>query len=173
MTNGATNLTKSRQNDDVLSNITGVIRTNEPIYETNGYFYFEIEVERNGENRGAIAIGLSPASSFTEDHPGLAPNSFGYDSDGYVYCDTEKYYVGEEFEVGDIVGCYADFTRKVVYFTKNGFIVSEPVNNITKNLVSLPENLYPTIGMSSVGDLVKTNFGEETFVFDVEGKRFQ
>ena len=66
---------------------------------------------------------------------------------------------------------YADFVKEVCYFTKNGQIINEPMIDITGKFIPLPENLYPTIGLCSHGAAVKTNFGEEPLMFDVEGTR--
>ena len=34
----------------------------------------------------------------------------------------------------------------------------------------LPANLYPTVGLQTPGEVIDANFGQEPFLFDIEGE---
>ncbi|CAB4067212.1 RANBP9_10 [Lepeophtheirus salmonis] len=55
---------------------------------------------------------------------------------------------GPTFTTGDVIGCGIAFT-------------------------DIPSNMYPTVGLQTPGEVVDTNFGQEPFLFDIEGEMFE
>jgi Ran-binding protein 9/10 len=59
------------------------------------------------------------------------------------------------------VGCGIDFTRQAAFFTKNGAFLGPVFDN-------LEGQLYPSVGMRTPGEVVRANFGQAPFRFDIE-----
>src|SRR5690606_32332817 len=68
---------------------------------------------------------------------------------------------GPKFSLGDTVGCGIHYTKKEVFFTKNGKYLGCAFYNVCKKL-------YPTIGLHSYGERVTANFGSLPFKFDIQ-----
>ena len=52
---------------------------------------------------------------------GSENNSWGYHSDGRFYHEGEEDWgYGPNFATGDIIGCYLNFKKNMVFYTKNG-----------------------------------------------------
>uniref|UniRef100_A0A3P9PJG5 SPRY domain containing 3 n=1 Tax=Poecilia reticulata TaxID=8081 RepID=A0A3P9PJG5_POERE len=112
--------------------------------------YFEVTVNDTGV-RGMIAVGLVPQSHKLDHQPGWLPNSVAFHADdGKLYNGST---VGQQFGAkccrGDKIGCGISFDSDdgqiTVFFTKNGEEVSIPAS---------PEDLYPAVGMHSLGEEV-------------------
>jgi hypothetical protein len=41
---------------------------------------------------------------------------------------------------------------------------------LTTAFSDLPPNLYPTVGLQTPGEVIDANFGQEPFLFDIEGE---
>ena len=141
-------------------------------------FYFEIKVIDGGKN-DLICIGITEADPTTRS--GCCPGwdtfptlGIGYHGDdGNIFHksgNAELAYFAEKFTTGDVVGCLLYRARRedqeinLVQFTKNGKKVNVP--RIVKTKV-----WYPTIGISSPGASVETNFGQHPFLHRREGTR--
>jgi len=130
---------------------------------------------------------------------GWNPESYGYHGDdGKAFaCTGSGQNYGPRFGSGDIIGCGIDFTLRKAFFVKNGiwlgyiFDLSYPLSyankgNNTNNTRSgnaqranradtatssgnEPLLFYPTIGLQTIGETVKVNFGQAPFKFDING----
>ncbi|KAJ2892093.1 hypothetical protein GGI21_005688, partial [Coemansia aciculifera] len=81
-------------------------------------------------------------------------NSFSGDGRGSKY--------GPGFTTGDTVGCGVDFTKRRIFFTRNGFFLGYVFDRIDTS-----KDLFPCVGMRTLGEHVKANFGRKPFVFDI------
>ena len=128
-------------------------------------YYFEMTVIHAGEN-GAIGIGLTGKGSKLNRMPGWSKKTIGYHGDnGLVYSNSLKTKKGEDygptFGKDDVIGCGIDFQSNTVFFTKNGRSFGIAKRNWPR------ESWYPTIGLHSLNEKVKVNFGQEDFVFNI------
>lgn len=103
--------------------------------------------------------------------PGWRKGSWGYHGDdgkSYDGAGFVKEY-GPTFTTGDTVGCCIDFQRQIVFYTKNGERLDVAFTNLMFDGMDEREkdNIYPTVGLHSIGELVHINFGKESFMFDI------
>ncbi|XP_057829376.1 ran-binding protein M homolog isoform X6 [Cryptomeria japonica] len=126
-------------------------------------YYFEITVKDRGQ-QGYVSIGFTDRQFKAGRHPGWEQNSFGYHGDdGLVYRGQGK---GEQFgfptfTTGDTVGAGINYAAQEIFFTHNGkFLGSVPKDVIVP--------LFPTIGLHSLNEKVEVNFGQRSFVYDIE-----
>ena len=145
----------------------GSVRSSNAIPSSCNMYYFEMEVLNAGED-GAIGIGLTGKGSRLNGMPGWSKDTVGYHGDnGLVYYNYNinkkpmKMKYGPTFGTGDVVGCGIDFDSNTVFFTKKGISFGIAKTNLTK------QPWYPTIGLHSLNEQVKINFGQEKFVFNV------
>ena len=150
-----------------------MIFTTSPIPSNVKKYYFEIFVEKEGENQ-EICIGLTRANPEHKNgrYPGWDKNTVGYHGHtGHIMQDHayEFRVKSEKFGTGDKVGCV--FLREIIdgvplvlcFFTKNGKYLD--------TIRCLPDiEYYPTIGMGSNGASIKTNFGDNEFCYNISGK---
>ena len=123
---------------------------------------------------GAIGIGLTGKGSKLNQMPGWSKKTIGYHGDnGLVYSNSiqnkKGLDYGPTFGKDDVIGCGVDFESNTVFFTKNGRSFGIAKRNWPKQL------WYPTIGLHSLNERVKVNFGEDKFVFNISkytGKLF-
>ena len=143
----------------------GSVRSSAPIPSSCNMYYFEMTVLNAGED-GAIGIGLTGKGSRLNAMPGWQKDTIGYHGDnGFVYYNYKisknPMEYGPTFGVGDVVGCGIDFDSNTVFFTRNGISFGIAKTNWIK------QPWYPTIGLHSLNEQVKINFGQEKFVFNV------
>ncbi|KAF8912907.1 concanavalin A-like lectin/glucanase domain-containing protein [Gymnopilus junonius] len=88
--------------------------------------------------------------------PGWEPNSWGYHGgDGHsLAADKAGSQYGPTFGAGDIVGSF---------YTRNGTLIGSVFDNVGKS-----GELYPSVGLQRTGDVVRTNFGQSPFKFDID-----
>ncbi|CAG8730568.1 14508_t:CDS:2, partial [Acaulospora morrowiae] len=92
-------------------------------------------------------------------------DSWGYHNTdgGFFHCSREGRPYGPPFTTGDTIGCCLNFRDDKVFFTKNGERIA------SENLLEgLKGTLYPSIGMSSSGAIIKANFGHSEFQYRLE-----
>ncbi|XP_060568730.1 ran-binding proteins 9/10 homolog [Ruditapes philippinarum] len=83
--------------------------------------FFEIEILSMGKS-GSLAIGLVPDGFPDNLLPGLGQNSYGYNSDGRVYTESESgIKSGDAWKVGDIIKCKIVLWRLI--FTNNRKVI--------------------------------------------------
>ncbi|RIB20972.1 concanavalin A-like lectin/glucanase domain-containing protein [Gigaspora rosea] len=126
-----------------------IVRANHPTPPQCGIFYFEIKIINKGKN----GCQESKESEIW---------GCGYHGDdGYSFCSGGGGPYGPTYTTGDIIGCYLNFIKKMVFYTKNGVNLGIACN--------LPDNwkgiLYPCVGFRSQGGSVKVNFGHKTFKY--------
>ncbi|OQE29749.1 hypothetical protein PENSTE_c002G09687 [Penicillium steckii] len=143
------------------------LRADNPMPPQCGIYYFEIKIDSKPKE-GMVAIGLSSPKASTERLPGWETESWAYHGDdgksffGESQGQGRSY--GPTYGVGDTVGCGVNFSTRSAFFTKNGVFLGTAFSG-------LPEiSLYPSVGMKRQPPVcLKTNFGQEPFVFDIDG----
>ena len=119
-----------------------------------------------------IAIGLATNEANRNiNYLGWGKDTIGlHGLDGNIHHGSYKEVeVADKFTTHDTVGCEVktikldESTYHVVQFTKSGLKIGSP-----RYMVNV--ELYPTIGMRSQNDLVVTNLGEASFMYDTKGK---
>ncbi|KAI8080167.1 concanavalin A-like lectin/glucanase domain-containing protein [Gilbertella persicaria] len=138
------------------------IRTNFPMRPQCGVYYFEVRICSNGLD-GLFAIGICTRQAKLDRLPGQDVDSFGYfGQDGQVYLEKQSKHGGPSFSSGDIVGCGVNFANSTLFFTKNGISLGCEYEFHQDRLY------YPCIGLSTPGEKVAANFGQEPFLFDIQ-----
>ena len=127
---------------------------------TSSLPYYEIEVLSLGE-KGTIAVGAAAVDHYLARQPGWVRRSIGYHGDDgklFHHSGTGVSF-GPSWRLHDTVGIgIRKHTRHVtdddevqVFFTRNGV-------ELGHTTMKVPESgLFPTIGMHSVGEMVKVN----------------
>ena len=139
------------------------VRANNSIPKSCGIYYFEIKILSKGRD-GYIAIGLSSRKAATNRLPGMEKNSYGYHGDnGCIFpgCHLGKSY-GPTYTTSDSIGCGLNTITNTCFYTKNGIFLGNAFQNV-------PANFYPTVGLQTTGETIAANFGQEKFIFDIEG----
>lgn len=151
-------------------NLCLTLRTDIPIPNSVGLYYFEVEIIHIGDT---IGIGfINKDFNLQNKIPGWESNSIGYHSDdGLLYlCNSigEKY--GPVYTTGDFIGCCINTIEKYVFFTKNGEKLKQISYKDDLNMNSSIE-YYPAIGMRKHKQEIRCNFGQSKFFFDFETYR--
>ncbi len=140
------------------------VRATHPIPASCGIYYFEVRIVSKGRD-GYMGVGLSAQGVNMNRLPGWDKHSYGYHGDdGHSFCSsgTGQAY-GPTFTTGDVIGCGINLVDGSCFYTKNG-------HNLGTAFTDLPGQLYPTVGLQTPGEVVDANFGQEPFLFDIEGE---
>jgi len=140
------------------------VRATHPIPASCGIYYFEVKIVSKGRD-GYMGVGLSAQGVNMNRLPGWDKHSYGYHGDdGNSFCSsgTGQAY-GPTFTTGDVIGCGLNLIDRSCFYTKNG-------HNLGVAFTNLPSFLYPTVGLQTPGELIDANFGQDPFVFDIEGE---
>jgi len=140
------------------------VRATHSIPASCGIYYFEVKIVSKGRD-GYMGVGLSAQGVNMNRLPGWDKHSYGYHGDdGHSFCSsgTGQSY-GPTFTTGDVIGCGLNLIDRSCFYTKNG-------HNLGVAFTNLPSYLYPTVGLQTPGGLIDANFGQEPFVFDIEGE---
>lgn len=142
-------------------------RANRPVPNMTIVYYFEIYVANKGE-KGFMGVGLTSKKVEINRLPGWDEISYGYHGDdGHFFESAGKgISYGPTYTTGDTIGCGINFMTRELFFTKNG----EFLGIASKNVI-IEENLYPTAGMQTNGEMIDVNFGQKPFKFDIESYR--
>ncbi|ORX41668.1 hypothetical protein BCR36DRAFT_587878 [Piromyces finnis] len=140
------------------------VRSNMPIPNRHQVYYYEVKIMfRRSEWPNFGAIGYCTRHMELSNRPGYSKNSSGYcnyTGDHYEHGNWTHY--GPSYEVGDVVGCCINFIDKKVFYTKNG-------KNLGMTGIAIPDQpIFVCIGLYT-GSEMKVNFGQEPFIFDIEG----
>ncbi|KAG4305188.1 hypothetical protein PORY_001358 [Pneumocystis oryctolagi] len=138
------------------------VRANNPIPSRCGLYYYEIEILSKGYE-GLIGIGFCKSTVPLNRLPGWESDSWGYHGDdGHSFCcqGIGKEY-GPKFTKGDIIGCGINFSSGTGFYTKNGVYLGIAFRD-------LKGTFYPSVGLRTLGEHVRANFGKKPFVFDIE-----
>lgn len=130
------------------------VRADAPVPKTGAaFYYYEMFIESAGAS-GFIGIGLSAGDVQLTRLPGWETRSWAYHADdGHAFAGSgvgEVY--GPTYTTGDTIGCLWDLTDASVTFTKNGKSLGVAFKGVTGEL-------YPTVGMRTVGEVAVANFG--------------
>lgn len=140
------------------------IRTDYPMPRQCGIYYFEVTVVSKGKEGRMIGIGVGGPKVVLNRIPGWEPDSWAYHGDdGNIFSSTTsgKAY-GPKFSTLDVIGCGVNFRTGCIFFTKNGHYIDVAFSNIKQ------ERLYPMVGMKKPGEILRANFGQTQFVFDID-----
>ncbi|TRY75293.1 hypothetical protein TCAL_01336 [Tigriopus californicus] len=143
------------------------VRATHPIPTSCGIYYFEVKIVSKGRD-GYMGVGLSAQGVNMNRLPGWDKHSYGYHGDdGHSFCSsgTGQAY-GPTFTTGEVIGCGINLVESTCFYTKNG-------HNLGVAFKDLPPNLYPTVGLQTPGEIVDANFGQEPFLFDIEGEMME
>uniref|UniRef100_A0A914DK08 Ran-binding protein 9 n=1 Tax=Acrobeloides nanus TaxID=290746 RepID=A0A914DK08_9BILA len=140
------------------------VRANCPIPKTCGVYYFEVLIASKGLN-GYMGIGLSERNVNLNRLPGWDQISYGYHGDdGNFFASSGKgIEYGPTFTTGDVVGCGINFVTREIFFTKNGINIGVAQRNIP-----IINDLFPTVGMQTMDEMVDTNFGQKPFIYNIQ-----
>jgi len=140
------------------------VRATHPVPASCGLYYYEIRVVSKGKD-GYMGVGLCASDVNMNRLPGWDKHSYGYHGDdGHSFCSSgqgQKY--GPTFTTGDVIGCGINLMDGTCFYTKNG-------HNLGIAFRDLSPNLFPTVGLQTQGEVLDANFGQDPFVFDVEGE---
>uniref|UniRef100_A0A0R3P9J5 B30.2/SPRY domain-containing protein n=1 Tax=Angiostrongylus costaricensis TaxID=334426 RepID=A0A0R3P9J5_ANGCS len=137
-------------------------RADYPIPPQCGVYYFEITIVRG--LKGCMGVGVCGKSVNLNRLPGWDRYSYGYHGDdgNFFSFSGNGVSYGPKFTSGDVVGCGINLVNKTIFFTKNGVhlgIASRDLEHI--------DDLYPTVGLQTTGEVVDANFGQRPFRFDI------
>lgn len=138
------------------------VRANHPIPSSTGLFYYEATVLSRGKD-GFIGVGFCCEDVLLTRLPGWEDDSWGYHGDdGHSFCcqGTGQEY-GPKFTTGDVIGCAINLVSGECFYTKNGV-------HLGIAFTGLSGDLYPSIGLKTLGEQVRVNFGAQPFVFDID-----
>ena len=108
-------------------------------------------------------LGIGFSNVQLNELPGLDKNSYGYHGDdGTMWASGSKEKEGPTFTTGDVIGCCFNLIEKQIFFTKNGKKLDIAIKGVTST------TLFPTLAMSSPGEIVQANFGQSEFIFDLD-----
>lgn len=145
------------------------IKSDCPVPGLCGVWYYEVEILSCSRDL-MLSVGFCTAAAHLKKMPGLESNTWGYHSDDgkAVACQTPGSEYGPVFGCGDIIGCGLDFTMGTIFFTKNGIALGDAFENLEmKDSKTLGEiEYYPCMGFKPSVRL-KTNFGDEEFIYDI------
>jgi hypothetical protein len=143
------------------SHDVGTARTEHPFPSNRLIVYYEVTIIDAGV-RGSIGVGLTKEQFILNRKPGWEEDSYGYHSDGKKYTDgTKGENYGPAFTTGDTVGCGINYDKQEIFFTLNGHYLGPAFKKVTSTY-------YPTVGLHSNGEIVRANFGQNPFKFNIE-----
>ncbi|CAG8600211.1 13003_t:CDS:2 [Acaulospora morrowiae] len=148
----------------IESGLTAAIRSERPIPEEAGIYYFEVDVINSGP-RSVIGIGLAGKEVGLNEQPGWSYSSIGYHGDdGLLFVEGD--YNDVIYEIlycsGDTIGCCLNYYDDIVFYTKNGINLG-----IASTKIFMGDK-YPMVGVEDPSVQVEVNFGSRPFNFDIE-----
>ncbi|KAI9722138.1 MAG: hypothetical protein M1828_004820 [Chrysothrix sp. TS-e1954] len=141
------------------------VRADAAMPQECGIYYFEVTILSKGRD-SQIGVGFSAAKVALNRLPGWETESWAYHGDdGYIFCQTAtgKSYANK-FGYQDVIGCGINFRTGCAFYTKNG----QQLGTAFKEL-DTSKPLFPSVGMKKPGEMIKANFGQGLFVFDIDG----
>ncbi|VEU24327.1 DEKNAAE105643 [Brettanomyces naardenensis] len=149
------------------------VKTNEPVGQQLGIYYFEVEVVFGLSSSSDVSIGYMNVdpheSSLVSDLRGHDDGSWGYNGrDGkltYFAYGKLNSQTCATFGNGDVIGCGVNFGRNKIFVTKNGVFLGEAFE-----IPHRYSRLYPVVSLGQ-WNAVRGNFGmdpERAFAFDID-----
>ncbi|KAI2630075.1 ran-binding protein [Xylaria nigripes] len=137
-----------------------------------GIYYFEVTILSKRKDEVNVSVGFVGKNVSLSRPPGWEPDSWGFHGDdGEIYAGndagnnaghhTGKKYADTHFGGGDVIGCGVNFRTGQAFFTKNG-------RNLGLAFRDVKGQLYPAVGMKKAGEVVRVNFGQSPFVFNID-----
>jgi len=138
-------------------------RANHPIPPAYDIYYFEVTILDKGR-KGHISVGFASSDVSLNRLPGWERDSWGYHGDdGNAFASArDGTPFGPRFTTGDVIGCGIDFTLSKAFYTKNGVMLGFAFEYIGRD-----KELYPAVGLRTINEAVKVNFGQDSFVYDI------
>ncbi|KAF2205325.1 Ran-binding protein-like protein, partial [Delitschia confertaspora ATCC 74209] len=141
------------------------VRADYPMPRQCGIYYFEVTVVSKTKEGRQIGVGFSGPKVPLSRIPGWEPESFAYHGDDgqcFTNTTTGKLY-GPKFGSSDVIGCGINFRTATAFFTKNGVNLGIAFRDLKTD-----RKWFPTVGMKKPGEILRANFGQEPFVFDID-----
>ena len=120
--------------------------------------YFEVKILSKGE-KSTIGIGMAEKGYRLDCQPGWLEHSIAFHcDDGYLHYNgtNEEFFNARRISENDTIGCGINKTTEnatgsvIVYFTHNGKEIGQ-----REMFDNNADNLYPTVGMHSLGEAIK------------------
>ncbi|KAL6993093.1 RING-type E3 ubiquitin transferase [Sarracenia purpurea var. burkii] len=120
------------------------------------------------ETPGIQQLGWATLSCPFTDHKGVgdADDSYAYDGKRVSKWNKEAEPYGQEWVVGDVIGCCIDLDHDEILFHRNGSPLGIAFSCIRKMVPGL--GYYPAISLSQ-GERCELNFGARPFKYPIEG----
>ena len=111
-----------------------------------------------------IAIGFAHKDTSLSVLPGTNHISYAYHGNGLKF-DGSAYgkQYGPKFTAKDIVGCGFDLISRSIFYTKNGEFIGFASHEVPSSV-----HLFPILGLHNNGDVVRANFGQSPFSYNIE-----
>lgn len=128
-----------------------------------GIYYYEVQIISSKKDDTTIAIGFSTKGPSLSRPIGWEPESWGYHGDDGRSFNAQNvgHTFGAPFNAGDIIGCGVNFREHKAFFTRNGAWIGNAFQDLSRG------KLYPSISLKKPGEVIKTNFGQEPFVYNI------
>lgn len=141
------------------------VRANFPMPQRHcAIYYWETLIISKGQH-GYIGVGFCLKSVNLQRLPGWELGSYGtHCDDGRAFCSRGYGDVfSPTYTTGDTIGCGIDWTSENgrAFYVKNGVFIGYAFEN-------LKGTFYPSVGLRTAGEIVKSNFGSEPFLFDID-----
>jgi Ran-binding protein 9/10 len=122
----------------------------------------------NVSHNSRIGIGYSYSSFPLDMFPGWTADSWGYHGDdGVIHHGSHVRKYGPTFTTGDVIGCCLDFQNSRVFYTRNGEFLGVAFSGLECWGPGGRGDIYPCVGLNSVGERIRINLGKERFVFNI------
>ncbi|XP_043516296.1 E3 ubiquitin-protein ligase RNF123-like [Frieseomelitta varia] len=137
------------------------IRANTAVYQ--GKWMYEVQLK----SKGLMQIGWSTINcKFTlESGVGDTIHSYAYDGDRIKKWNLSSYSYGEEWQLGDIIGCALDLDNGNVNFYRNGKHLGLAFENISRGVGFA---YFPTVSLA-LSEILRANFGSTPIHHPLEG----
>ncbi|KAI3644334.1 hypothetical protein MP228_010498 [Amoeboaphelidium protococcarum] len=161
------------------------VRANTYARPYHSIHYYETTIVDKGRD-GYIGIGYQLQNVSLARLPGWELQSWGYHGDdGNSFgCSGTGVPFGPTFTTGDVIGCGVNFHSGDIFYTKNGSLIGVAFRDFyrqlnlqsssgssarTSSVTITRQNLqlYPCVGLRTVGEIVESNFGQKPFRFDI------
>lgn len=135
------------------------------------FLYFEVKfLADSSEDLFQVSVGLSPKRFSENEITGDFPGSFGFHSNGIIYCGDKSPYkfrdlIRTDYSSGDTIGCGYNQRQQEIYWTKNGRYLGVAERGLSQVPIT-SKSLFATVSTINFNGKVEANFGEQDFLFN-------